>query len=72
MEIITYLEQLRSLATDEDTLRRAFIVAGIPSSTYYRAKYGAELKSGTAMEVAKVLSFPSIGDPKHDQGNATT
>jgi hypothetical protein len=60
MQIMSYLEQLRTEAAThegntEHTLRRAFAEAGLPSSTYYRSKYGAELKFATAKQVSDIL-----------------
>lgn len=86
MAIVTYLQQLRSLSyfvgqvtkTDaEVSLRRAFATAGIPSSTYYRAIHGAELKSDTALQVATVLRRQltkdfSIGRDKNPATSAFT
>jgi len=86
MPIVTYLEQLRILsyfvgriskADAEVTLRRAFATAGIPSSTYYRAIHGAELKSDTALQVATILRHQltkdfSIGRDKSPPETALT
>jgi hypothetical protein len=71
MAIVTYLDQLRILASsidgaDDKTVLRAFIEAGVPTSTYYRAIYGAELKAETADPVAKVLhAWKNGGLPGH-------
>lgn len=59
--IVTYLDQLRTLAAPLDpenperAVRLAFDAAGVPSSTYYRALYGADLRSDTAAKVARAL-----------------
>lgn len=59
--IVTYLDQLRALAAPlnpedpERLVRLAFDAAGVPSSTYYRALYGADLRSDTAAKVAHAL-----------------
>lgn len=60
MAIVTYFAQLETAARQlegdtEMVLRRAFDEAGVPSSTFYRAKHGAELKGSTAKKVATVL-----------------
>ena len=57
---MSYLEQLRIEAAThegdtERTLRRAFAQAGLPSSTYYRSKYGADLKFATAKQVSDIM-----------------
>lgn len=57
--ITTYMEQLedkaKAIGSTSDVLLTAFLLAGIPSSTYYRAKGGAELRSATALRVGLVL-----------------
>lgn len=68
--IVTYLDQLRALAAPlnpddpERLVRLAFDAAGVPSSTYYRARYGADLRSDTAAKVADAL--------RHVDGRAHT
>lgn len=63
---MSYLEQLRAEAVNfakapahyfevERVLRRAFAEAGLPSSTYYRSKYGADLKFATAKQVSDIM-----------------
>ena len=69
MPITSYLDQLRTEASTFDAdaercVRLAFADAGIPSSTYYRARMGAELKFVTAKQVAGVLHrWKSKGSP---------
>lgn len=77
MQFMSYIEQLRAEAvafdTDtERTLRRAFAQAGLPSSTYYRAKYGADLKFVTAKQVYDLMQhWKTRGLSKHgSQHNA--
>lgn len=84
MQLMSYIEQLRTeaaLSTDapvnyfttERTLRRAFAQAGLPSSTYYRAKYGADLKFATAKQVSDIMQqWKTRGLSKHgSQPNAS-
>lgn len=56
LEITTHYEQLdlmaRLLGVD---LKSAFVEAGVPTSTYYRAKHGAELRASTATRIAAVI-----------------
>jgi len=78
MQLMSYIEQLRAEAvafdTDtERTLRRAFAQAGLPSSTYYRSKYGADLKFATAKQVSDIMQlWKTRGLSKHgSQPNAS-
>ncbi len=62
MQLMSYIEQLRIEAAaiendTERTLRRAFAHAGLPSSTYYRSKYGADLKFTTAKQVSDIMQL---------------
>lgn len=66
MPITSYLDQLRLEAATlggnaEADVRRAFAAAGLPSSTYYRAKHGAELKCSTARQVSSILQHWKAG-----------
>lgn len=69
---MSYLEQLRTEAAThegdtEHTLRRAFAQAGLPSSTYYRSKYGADLKFATAKQVSDIMHHWKMrGSSKHE------
>jgi len=71
MQLMSYIEQLRAEAAafdidTERTLRRAFAQSGLPSSTYYRAKYGADLKFATAKQVYDLMQNWKIkGLSKH-------
>ena len=64
--LIGYYEQLLVLCRDSDEeLKRACAKAGVPSSTYYRAKHGQELRFSTAQKIAShIQKYDS--DP--DQG----
>lgn len=72
---MSYIEQLRTeaAAIDNDierTLRRAFAQAGLPSSTYYRSKYGADLKFATAKQVSDIMQlWKTKGLSKHGSHN---
>lgn len=51
--LIGYYEQLLVLCQgSEQELRQACAKAGIPSSTFYRAKHGQELRFNTAHKIA--------------------
>jgi len=48
-----YYEQLLVLCQGSETeLRRACAKSGVPSSTFYRAKHGQELRFSTAQKIA--------------------
>jgi hypothetical protein len=56
LRLTSYLEQLHALAILAGAdLLKAFLAAGLPSSTYYRAINGTELRYDTATKVASVL-----------------
>lgn len=55
--IVSYFEQLATLAhTAGVDLKRAFAEAGVPDSTYYRARLGQDLQARTARRVALQLA----------------
>ena len=61
--IATYLEQLEELAEHNGVdLLTAFRRAGLPTSTYYRARKGHGLRAETAMQVADALEHPRHDD----------
>jgi len=47
-----YYEQLLRLSGNEEEFRRACAKAGVPSSTFYRARNGKELRLSTANKIA--------------------
>lgn len=53
--ITPYFEQLRRAAGTEPALIRAFEAAGVPSSTFYRARLGKDLHVRTAQKVANQI-----------------
>jgi predicted transcriptional regulator len=56
MHMTHYFEQLRQLAQrNQFELKDAFIKAGIPDSTYYRALHGQDIRYATALKVARVI-----------------
>lgn len=56
MKINKYIQQLENIADQCDIrLIDMFTHAGIPSSTYYRAKNGVDLRFDTAERVAKAI-----------------
>lgn len=71
--IVTYFDQLAAKADRipaDDPRRimlRAFRHAGVPTSTFYRAQMGAELKGETASKVAAVLDQWAHNDEGHDE-----
>ena len=73
--LIGYYEQLLVLCRgSEAELRRACAKSGVPSSTFYRAKHGQELRFSTAQKIAshiqKYLNDPdeSICEPSNPNG----
>lgn len=55
--IITYFHQLATLADAKGLdLKQAFVEAGVPDSTYYRARAGQDLHANTAKRVALQLA----------------
>ena len=53
----SYFTQLQTLAEKHGVdLRQAFKDAGLPSSTFYRAKQGTSLYFDTACKVAEVIA----------------
>ena len=51
-----YINQLQDIAIRNDIrLKDMFIVAGVPTSTYYRAMNGVDLRFDTAERVAKAI-----------------
>jgi len=54
--MITYMDTLIAKSTDANVkLKQAFVHAGVPDSTFYRAKHGAELRHDTANKVEKAI-----------------
>ena len=79
MAIVTYFDQLKTAARQfdgdpEHTLLRAFTEAGLPTSTFYRARKGTDLRSDKAKSVATVLfNWAREGvDHGADRGDAAT
>ena len=78
MAIVTYFDQLKTAAaqfgSDPDAiLLRAFTEAGLPTSTFYRARKGTDLRSDKAKSVANVLFNWAREGMEHgaDRGDAT-
>lgn len=73
--IVTYFDQLTAKAAripmeePRRVMLRAFQAAGVPTSTFYRAQMGAELKGETANKVALVLDRWASNDEGHDERN---
>lgn len=55
--IVSYFSQLATLADARGIdLKQAFLEAGVPDSTYYRARAGLDLHARTAQRVASWLA----------------
>lgn len=60
--LTNYLEQLTKLAEANNVnLKQAFVSAGVPDSTYYRALNGCDLRFCTAEKIASYLGQQSGG-----------
>lgn len=72
--LIGYYEQLLVLCRHSDEeLRRAFAKAGVPSSTYYRAKHGQDLRFSTAQKIAShIQEYPNCSYESISQGTMRT
>ena len=56
MVLCKYINQLRDIASENDVrLKDMFIVAGVPTSTYYRAINGMDLRFDTAERILKAF-----------------
>jgi predicted transcriptional regulator len=56
MVLCKYINQLQDIAFENDVrLKDMFIVAGVPTSTYYRAINGMDLRFDTAERILKAF-----------------
>lgn len=56
MVLCKYINQLQNIASENDVrLKDMFIVAGVPTSTYYRAINGMDLRFDTAERILKAF-----------------
>ena len=56
MVLCKYINQLQDIASENDVrLKDMFIVAGEPTSTYYRAINGMDLRFDTAERILKAF-----------------
>lgn len=56
MILCKYINQLQDIAYQNDIrLKDMFVIAGIPTSTYYRAMNGVDLRFDTAERVANAI-----------------
>lgn len=56
MVLCKYIHQLQDIAADNNVrLKDMFIVAGVPTSTYYRAINGMDLRFDTAERILKAF-----------------
>lgn len=56
MQIQSYIDQLEDLAMAADLpLKRAFMLAGVPDSTFYRVLHGQDLRLDTAQKIAGAI-----------------
>lgn len=55
-QIQSYIDQLETLAIAvELPLKRAFMLAGVPDSTFYRVLHGQDLRLDTALKIARAI-----------------
>lgn len=65
--MISYINQLQQQADDMDVrLIDAFKRANIPTSTFYRAKQGCDLRLATARKVSDAIKFYALQNAKDD------
>lgn len=56
MQIHSYIDQLEDLSLEVGlTLKRAFMLAGVPDSTFYRVMHGQDLRLDTAQKIALAI-----------------
>lgn len=54
--MLTYMNTLIEKSNEANVnLKRAFVYAGVPDSTFYRAKMGTDLRHSTAVKVEKAI-----------------
>jgi len=69
--MITYFETLERAAADLGAdLKQAFTAAGLPTSTFYRAKNGTDLHYDTAVRVWERLVETELPERVHPTGNS--
>jgi predicted transcriptional regulator len=72
MKLISYLDQLEALADSHNLrLKQAFLLAGIPDSTFYRAMNGQDLRLDTALKIVGAIRSASDATTT-DQGCSHT
>lgn len=55
-QLQSYIDQLEALAMAADLpLKRAFMLAGVPDSTFYRVLHGQDLRLDTAQKIAGAI-----------------
>lgn len=65
--MISYINQLQKQADDMDVrLIDAFKKANIPTSTFYRAMQGCDLRLATARKVSDAIKFYALQNPQND------
>mgnify|MGYP001240747740 FL=1 len=69
MVLCKYINQLQDIASENDVrLKDMFIVAGVPTSTYYRAINGMDLRFDTAERILKAFRHVQLqGDSSSNQ-----
>jgi len=69
MVLCKYINQLQDIASENDVrLKDMFIVAGVPTSTYYRAINGMDLRFDTAERILKAFRHVQLqNDPSSNQ-----
>ena len=75
MQIHSYIDQLEELSLEVGLpLKRAFILAGVPDSTFYRVMHGQDLRLDTAQKIALAIEkwSPVNGLAQHKEHSHTT
>ena len=69
MVLCKYINQLQDIASENDVRRKdMFIFAGVPTSTYYRAINGMDLRFDTAERILKAFRHVQLqSDPSSNQ-----
>ena len=69
MVLCKYINQLQDIASENDVcIKDMLIVAGVPTSTYYRAINGMDLRFDTAERILKAFRHVQLqSDPSSNQ-----
>jgi len=75
MQIHSYIDQLEELSLGVGLpLKRAFMLAGVPDSTFYRVMHGQDLRLDTAQKIALAIEkwSPVNGLAQHKEHSHAT